>query len=120
VSSCHVCSTSCIYFDYNNPLRIPTSDVLRTVLFGENAASISKHFDPSYYFLFNTEAKTQRLAQEVVRILGHLNTTTTGAKSVINRFPGTEDSSIGNATMIPVLELPDLQYASHPVKTYIG
>ena len=109
-----------IYFDENNPSRIPTSDALRTVLFGERAASSSRHFDVGYHFLPSNEAKTQRLVEEVRRILGYLNTTTTGARSVINPPRGTEDSPIGNATMIPVLELLDLQKVSHPVKTYIG
>ena len=97
-----------IYLDENNPSRIPTSDALRTVLFGEKAASSSRHFDLGYHFLPSTEAKTQRLVEEIIGILGHLNTTTTGARSVINPLPGTEDSPIGNATMIPVLELLDL------------
>jgi hypothetical protein len=109
-----------IYFDENNPSSIPTSNVLRTVLFGENAAQTARHFDFGYHFLPNTVTKTQRLTEEVIRILGHLNTTTTGARSVINPSPGTEDSPIGNATMIPVLELLDLQNVSNPVQTWIG
>lgn len=109
-----------VYFDENNPSRIPTSDALRKVLFGEHAAPNTRHFDLGYFFLPDTEAKTQRLAKEVIRILEHLNATTTGARSIINPAPGTEDSPLGNATMIPVLGLLDLRYVSAPVKTYIG
>jgi hypothetical protein len=109
-----------IYFDENNPSRIPTSDAVRRVLFGERGGSSSKHFDLGYFCLPNTEAKTQRVAIEVVRILQQLNTTTTGARSVINPAPGTEDSPLGNATMIPVLGLLDLRDVSVPVQTSIG
>ena len=58
------------------------------------------------------EAKRERLRNEVNEILDRLNTITTGSRSVINPKPGTLeglDSLIGNVTMIPVLELSNLE-----------
>ena len=109
-----------IYFDENNPSGVPSSRDLRTILFGKDAAQTARHFDFGYQFLPHTEAKSQRLARDVIGFLGHLNATTTGARSVINSRPGTTDSPIGNATMIPVLGLLDLRNVSDPVRTWIG
>ena len=109
-----------IYFDENNPSGVPASSDLRTILFGKDAAQTARHFDFGYQFLPYTEAKSQRLARDVIGVLGHLNATTTGARSVVNPRPGTTDSPIGNATMIPVLGLQDLQNVSDPVRTWIG
>ncbi|KAH8774971.1 hypothetical protein F5882DRAFT_233074, partial [Hyaloscypha sp. PMI_1271] len=77
-------------------------------------------FDIFYDSYFCSDEVNEVRKAMIRRILGYLNTTTTGARSVINPPRGTEDSPIGNATMIPVLELLDLQKVSHPVKTYIG
>ena len=101
-----------IYFDENNSSGLPTSSDLRTILFGKDAARNARHFDFGYKLLPHTEAKSQRLTRDVIGVLGHLNATTTGARSVINPRPGTTDSPIGNATMIPVLGLPDLRNVS--------
>jgi hypothetical protein len=99
---------------------LPTSDVLRQILFGPQTCPDTRFFDLGYWALPDPESKRQRLLREVSGILKQLNAVKTGSRSVTNPEPGTMESPMGNATMLPVLKLSELEHVSQPVMRFLG
>lgn len=99
---------------------LPTSDVLRRILFGQESCPDTRFFDLGYWALPDREAKRRRLLDEVSGILKQLNAVKTGSRSVTNPEPGSMESPLGNATMLPALKLRELEHVSQPVMRFLG